>query len=57
MLLAFPTDVIEEMLLLHTEDILTTPGSEVLKWQGEMVPLTRLGAWLTFHCPPESNNA
>ena len=51
MLLAFPTDVIEEMLLLHTEDILTTPGSEVLKWQGEMVPLTRLGAWLTFHCP------
>lgn len=50
MLLAFPTDVIEEMLLLRPEDVLTTPGSEVLKWGGEMVPLTRLGAWLQFNC-------
>lgn len=51
MLLAFPTDVIEEMLLLCTEEVLTTPGSEILKWQGEMVPLTRLSTWLTFYCP------
>ena len=51
MLLAFPTDVIEEMLLLEREQILTTPGSEVLNWEGEMVPLTRLSAWLTFYCP------
>ncbi len=51
MLLAFPTDVVEEMLLLRPEQVLTTPGSEVLKWEGEMVPLTRLGAWLTFSCP------
>ena len=51
MLLAFPTDVIEEMILLCTEDVLTTPGSEVLNWQGEMIPLTRLSAWLTFYCP------
>lgn len=51
MLLAFPTDVIEEMLLLRQEQILTTPGSEVLNWQGEMVPLIRLGASLTFYCP------
>jgi two-component system, chemotaxis family, sensor histidine kinase and response regulator PixL len=51
MLLAFPTDVIEEMLLLRQEQILTTPGSEVLSWQGEMVPLIRLGASLTFYCP------
>jgi chemotaxis family two-component system sensor histidine kinase/response regulator PixL len=50
MLLAFPTDVIEEMLLLRPEDVLTTPGSEVLKWDGEMVPLTRLGSWLLFNC-------
>jgi chemosensory pili system protein ChpA (sensor histidine kinase/response regulator) len=50
MLLAFPTDVIEEMLLLRPEDVLTTPGSEVLKWGGEMVPLTRLGSWLLFNC-------
>jgi chemosensory pili system protein ChpA (sensor histidine kinase/response regulator) len=51
MLLAFPTDVIEEMLLLAREDVLTTPMSEVLKWQGEMVPLTRLGSLLEFYCP------
>lgn len=51
MLLAFPTDVIEEMLLLRQEQVLTTPGSEVLSWQGEMVPLIRLGANLTFYCP------
>jgi two-component system, chemotaxis family, sensor histidine kinase and response regulator PixL len=51
MLLAFPTDVIEEMLLLASEEVLTTPGSEVLKWEGDMVPLIRLGAWLKFYCP------
>jgi chemosensory pili system protein ChpA (sensor histidine kinase/response regulator) len=51
MLLAFPTDVIEEMLLLNSEQVLTAPGSEVLKWEGEMVPLTRLGGWLSFSCP------
>ncbi len=50
MMLAFPTDVIEEMLLLEPEQVLTTPGSEVLKWEGEMIPLIRLGAWLTFRC-------
>jgi chemosensory pili system protein ChpA (sensor histidine kinase/response regulator) len=56
MLLAFPTDVIEEMLLPKPEQILTTgvetsEGMSVLKWEGEMVPLTRLSAWLTFYCP------
>lgn len=51
MLLAFPNDVIEEMLLLRPEQVLKTPGSEVLNWEGEMVPLIRLGANLTFYCP------
>jgi len=51
MLLAFPTDVVEEILLLNALEVLTTPGSEVLKWEGEMVPLTRLTEWLTFYCP------
>ena len=51
MLLAFPTDVIEEMLLLKEDMVLTTPGSEVLKWEGEMIPLTRLASWLKFYCP------
>jgi two-component system, chemotaxis family, sensor histidine kinase and response regulator PixL len=49
-MLAFPTDVIEEMLLLDEEQILRTPGSEVLKWEEEMIPLIRLGAWLRFNC-------
>ena len=51
MQLAFPTDVIEEMLLLVAQEVLTTPGSEVLNWEGEMVPLIRLGSHLTFYCP------
>jgi chemosensory pili system protein ChpA (sensor histidine kinase/response regulator) len=51
MLLAFPTDVIEEMLLPTASQVYKTPGSEVLKWEGEMVPLTRLDEWLTFYCP------
>src|SRR5919199_326225 len=51
MLLAFPTDVIEEMLLHKAGQVLTAPGSEFLKWEGEIVPLTRLDEWLTFYCP------
>jgi chemosensory pili system protein ChpA (sensor histidine kinase/response regulator) len=51
MLLAFPTDVIEEMLLFEPEQVLTVAGSEVLKWDEEMIPLTRLGTWLKFYCP------
>ena len=51
MLLAFPTDVIEEMLLPTHDQIYTADCFEVLKWEGEMVPLTRLDLWLTFYCP------
>ena len=51
MLLAFPTDVIEEMVLLEESEVFATSGSEVLKWFGEMIPLIRLGEFLTFNCP------
>ena len=51
MQLAFPTDVVEEMLLLVALEVLTTPMGEVLNWEGEMVPLIRLGSHLTFYCP------
>ncbi|HEY9844815.1 MAG TPA: response regulator, partial [Candidatus Caenarcaniphilales bacterium] len=51
MLLAFPTDAIEEMLLLKSEQIFTTAGSEVLNWEDSMVPLVRLGQRLAFYCP------
>ena len=46
MMLAFPTDVVEEMMLLQTEKILNSAGTEVLNWDGEMVPLVRLNQWL-----------
>ena len=51
MLLAFPTDAIEEMVLLESESVFPVSGGEVLKWFGEMIPLIRLGDWLTFNCP------
>jgi two-component system, chemotaxis family, sensor histidine kinase and response regulator PixL len=51
MLLAFPTDVIEEMVLLESESVFAISGGEVLKWFGELIPLIRLGDWLTFNCP------
>ncbi|WP_299490364.1 response regulator [Acaryochloris sp. IP29b_bin.137] len=46
MMLAFPTDVVEEMMLLQSEDVLDSAGAEVLNWDGEMVPLVRLSQWL-----------
>lgn len=46
MMLAFPTDVVEEMMLLRSEDVLNSAGAEVLNWEGEMVPLMRLNQWL-----------
>lgn len=46
MMLAFPTDVVEEMMLLQSENILDSAGTEVLNWDGEMVPLMRLNQWL-----------
>ena len=51
MLLAFPTDVIEEMSVLQLEQITITAGSEVLHWQDGMLPLVRLSQWLRFNCP------
>ena len=50
MLLAFPIDVIQEMLMLKSQQILTTLGNEVINWQGKMVSLIRLKKWLKFYC-------
>lgn len=51
MILGFPTDAIEEMLLLRSEDVVTTAGSRVLSWQGNLVQLIDLSRWLQFNCP------
>ncbi|MEB3338429.1 MAG: hybrid sensor histidine kinase/response regulator, partial [Leptolyngbyaceae bacterium] len=55
MLLAFPKDVIEEMLLPEAGQIFTTAGNEFLNWDGFMVPLVHLNRWLAFNCPFRSS--
>ncbi|BAY77535.1 CheA signal transduction histidine kinase [Nostoc linckia NIES-25] len=50
MLLAFPTDVISEISLLQNERVFQMAGSEVLNWQGTMLPLIRLSRYLQFNC-------
>lgn len=51
MLLAFPTDVVSEIFLLQNERIFPMAGSEVLNWQGTMLPLIRLSRYFEFNCP------
>lgn len=48
MLLAFPTNIIEEMLILEPESIIQSTGAEILHWEGLMVRLVRLHQWLNF---------
>ncbi|MEH2457174.1 hybrid sensor histidine kinase/response regulator [Nostoc sp.] len=50
MVLAFPTDVISEISLLQNDQIFQMAGSEVLNWQGTMLPLIRLTRYLEFNC-------
>ncbi|MEH1810640.1 hybrid sensor histidine kinase/response regulator [Nostoc sp.] len=49
-LLAFPTDVISEISLLQDDRVFEMAGSEVLNWQGTMLPLIRLMRYLEFNC-------
>ncbi|MGB3614770.1 MAG: hybrid sensor histidine kinase/response regulator, partial [Elainellaceae cyanobacterium] len=51
MLLAFPTDVIEEMTAVSPEQILKGVGGEVLEWEEQVVQFVRLHQWLRFNCP------
>ncbi|KAB8331965.1 hybrid sensor histidine kinase/response regulator [Scytonema tolypothrichoides VB-61278] len=55
MLLAFPTDAVSEIFLLNHEQVFTMATSEVLNWQGNMLPLIRLGRHLEFNCPRYDN--
>ena len=48
MLLAFPTNIIEEMLVLQPDLIIESTGAEILNWEGLMVRLVRLHQWLNF---------
>lgn len=51
MLLAFPTDVVSEIFLLENERVLQMATTEVLNWQGTMLPLIRLGRYFEFNSP------
>ncbi len=55
MLLAFPTDAIEEIFLQQEELVSAIANGEVLNWQGNMLPLIRLGKYLEFSCPRYDN--
>ncbi|VEP18587.1 CheA signal transduction histidine kinase [Hyella patelloides LEGE 07179] len=48
MLLAFPTSIVEEMLVLDPDTILEAAGQEVLNWDGFIVRLIRLHQWLNL---------
>jgi two-component system, chemotaxis family, sensor histidine kinase and response regulator PixL len=55
MLLAFPVNAIEEMLVIEPEMILEAAGQEVLNWDGTIVRLIRLEQWLNM--PYSGRNA
>jgi two-component system, chemotaxis family, sensor histidine kinase and response regulator PixL len=48
MLLAFPVNAIEEMLVIEPEMVLEAAGQEVLNWDGTIVRLIRLEQWLNM---------
>ncbi len=50
--LAFPTSLVEEMLLLNRGQVRTVAEREIIEWQGYTVPLLRLEQWLNFNRPP-----
>jgi chemosensory pili system protein ChpA (sensor histidine kinase/response regulator) len=53
MLLGFPIDAVEEMLVLQPEMLLSAAGKAVLNWDGQMVPLIPLSQWLHFSRAPK----
>ncbi len=55
MLLAFPTDVVEEIFLLDEEQVSPVGGGQVLNWQGKTIPLIGLSDYLQFNCPRYNN--
>ncbi|MFM8006402.1 MAG: ATP-binding protein, partial [Dolichospermum sp.] len=50
LLLAFYTDVIEEIFLLENQEILMQDGKDLIKWQDTQLPLLRLNSYFDFNC-------
>lgn len=57
LLMAFPANMIQEMIMLSQERIITTAGSKAFSWNGKMVQLIRLSQWLSFNCPRPMENS
>lgn len=55
MLLAFPTDVVEEIFLLDEEQVFPVGGGKVLSYQEKTLPLIGLSDYLQFNCPRYDN--
>ena len=55
MLLAFPTDVVEEIFLLEESHISQVDGNEFVYWQDRRLALIRLNQYLKFNCPRYDN--
>ncbi|MDJ0713212.1 MAG: response regulator [Prochloraceae cyanobacterium] len=51
MLMAFPSNAVEEMLVPQPDMLMKAAGKEVLNWEGEMIPLIRLNSWLNYPRP------
>ena len=54
MLIAFPTDAVEEMVLLKPEMAYEHEGQTVFDWEGFTIPLLHLGQWLKFSQVPRA---
>ena len=55
MLMAFPVDAVEEIILMQPEQVVRNRWGETINHQGEAIPLTRLSQWLSFHRPLQSD--
>ncbi|MGB3421924.1 MAG: hybrid sensor histidine kinase/response regulator [Dolichospermum sp.] len=55
LLLAFYTDVVEEIFLLENQQIFLQNDKEFIKWQDMQIPLLRLNSYFEFNCPRSNN--
>ncbi|BAZ87995.1 hybrid sensor histidine kinase/response regulator [Dolichospermum compactum] len=55
LVLAFFTDVIEEIFLLEQEQIFSQDGKEFINWQNNQLPLLRLNKYFEFNCSRYNN--
>ncbi|MEO0373715.1 MAG: hybrid sensor histidine kinase/response regulator [Cyanobacteria bacterium P01_A01_bin.17] len=52
MLLAFPTDSVEEITLLDPKQVLAHIDQGAIRWNDTVIPMMKLEQWLNFPTPP-----